>query len=70
MLKFCESEECSFLDEVAAEPHAMQLAEQVAHEVNNFLHLSTLFCFYCGRAGQVKFFLVILPNFNSFNKGL
>ncbi|KAG0559347.1 hypothetical protein KC19_10G098500 [Ceratodon purpureus] len=33
MLKFCESEACSFLDEVAAEPHAMQLAEQVAHEV-------------------------------------
>nr|XP_024397278.1 nodulin homeobox-like isoform X6 [Physcomitrium patens] len=33
MLKFCESEQCSFLDEVAAEPHAMQLAEHVAYEV-------------------------------------
>lgn len=33
MLTFCESEQCSFLDEVAAEPNAMQLAEQVAHEV-------------------------------------
>lgn len=35
MLKFCESEQCSFLDEVAAEPHAMQLAEHVAYEVSS-----------------------------------
>jgi hypothetical protein len=34
MLKFCESDQFSFLDEVAAGSQSMQLAEQVAAEVS------------------------------------
>ncbi len=34
MLKFCESDQFSFLDEVAAGSRSMQLAEQVAAEVS------------------------------------
>lgn len=40
ILKFCESEQCSFLDEVASEPHTMLLAEEVVNEV--FLHILRL----------------------------
>jgi hypothetical protein len=37
ILKFCESEQCSFLDEVASEPNTMLLAEEVVNEV--FVHI-------------------------------
>jgi hypothetical protein len=33
MLKFCESDQISFLDEVAAGAQTLQLAKQVAAEV-------------------------------------
>lgn len=33
MLRFCDSDQCSFLDEIAADSRTMQLAEQVAVEV-------------------------------------
>jgi hypothetical protein len=33
MLKFCESDQISFLDEVAGGAQTMQLAEQIAVEV-------------------------------------
>jgi hypothetical protein len=33
MLKFCESDQISFLDEVAASAQTMQLVKQVAAEV-------------------------------------
>jgi hypothetical protein len=43
MLKFCESVQFSFLDEVAADARSMQLAEQVAAEVSCGQHWG----YYC-----------------------
>ena len=38
MVKFCETESVSFLDEIAAHPKTMRVAEAVAAEVSASLY--------------------------------